>query len=218
MKPIGTFRLRSERATVTDPCYEKGTWCAGTVGPVKQGVWQGYVAMHNAGDWGNRVDKLIALHEDQKGDTIGKWSMENFSVGVDSGSAGIFDFKKYPDDKEDLETWRFEVYDATDKNQYHAATCGFGLASSSGYGDGGYTCYTHDKKDKIVGIMIDFGVGIPLRALLRVSKELDRPFSDLLDQETRLQTLRACRESLPLLLKIDKDLNAEIEQVLREKP
>jgi hypothetical protein len=35
---------------------------------------------------------------------------------------------------------------------------GFGVVSSSGYGDGGYSAYAYESNGKVVGVMIDFGL------------------------------------------------------------
>ena len=38
-----TFEITSGTLRVTDPCYEVGTWCAGTLDKVKTGQWQAQV-------------------------------------------------------------------------------------------------------------------------------------------------------------------------------
>lgn len=82
------------------------------------------------------------------------WERSDIDVGVDSGQAGFFDVFHYASavsDKEDgsrsdqAKASKFEAfYDAVCNLTIDDKSFGvveFGCVSSSGYGDGGYTCY-----------------------------------------------------------------------------
>lgn len=159
---LGQFEITSGKVVVSDPCYKLGTWCMGTLENVKKGKWTAKILKTNEGDWGNRVAALIATHKDKDfGYDFCKWEKQTFEVGVDSGQAGIFDstgFKSDDDNYDDPNSWYRRVCEIT------LADCGAGIidnsgvASSSGYGDGGYDCSVIKENGKIIAIMIDFGL------------------------------------------------------------
>lgn len=92
---LGSFEVQSSVLRISDPCYDKDTWCAGTVKKVLPGTWNAKVKKRDAGDgWGNRCIKLIAVHEDYNISHL-KFKKLDIDVGVDSGQAGIFDDKFY---------------------------------------------------------------------------------------------------------------------------
>ena len=171
---IGTFRIESGIARVTDPCYDLKTWCSGQVEKVMNGEWKAYVIKSDEGDWGNRCAFLIACHctikkKPHYDDT--DWREETFEVGVDSGQAGIFDLKHYKDDNSVAEVKRVHNESICEDEPFYSICCDrtlsetgagvipFGCVSSSGYGDGGYTCFTMQNEDgQLDAIMIDFGV------------------------------------------------------------
>lgn len=91
------------------------------------------------------------------------WWEEPFEVGVDSGKAGIFDEKYYraagnkPDEERFNDLCFNAIYDKRVKNDGVAIIEDKGIVSFSGYGDGGYGCYTHQNKDGlVVGVIIDY--------------------------------------------------------------
>jgi len=43
LSPAESFTVESGAFRVTDPCYDAGTWCAGTLEGVKNGSWVGFV-------------------------------------------------------------------------------------------------------------------------------------------------------------------------------
>jgi hypothetical protein len=80
-------------------------------------------------------------------------------VGVDSGQAGFFDNDRYPDDPRDGEYERqfYEVVCDLTLSDVQGGVIEFGAASSSGFGDGGYTCYVEkDKQGRVIAARIDY--------------------------------------------------------------
>ena len=56
------FEVTSGVLRVSDPCYERDTWCAGTIEPAIEGYWTAQAVIFNEGSWGNRVGYLIVQH------------------------------------------------------------------------------------------------------------------------------------------------------------
>ena len=160
------FEVVSGVLCVTDPCYTRGTWCAGSLRNVKNGTWYARAFITNEGDWGNRVAKLLIEHADHmRGEPLPNVE-EPFNVGVDSGQAGFFDDSIYPHGEcgefGDKSTFYGQVCDLTCGGDYrsdHRAggiIGGRGVVTSSGYGDGGYGCYTRSEDGQVVAAMIVF--------------------------------------------------------------
>lgn len=208
------FNLTSTQLRVTDPCYEKGTWCAGVLENVLPGKWiaEKIISPHEATGWGDRIAQLCVFHENYI-DTVEVEELTDIDVGVDSGQAGFFDESQYPEGETgeymDLNTFYGKVCDGT-KGEYHTseermyddefleeftatlkqspkweeekekcekvlegmrtkiryrsepdylgiANVGFGVATHSGYGDGGYNCYVgRNAQGQIVAARIVF--------------------------------------------------------------
>jgi hypothetical protein len=93
---LGTFEIVSGKVRISDPCYDKKTWCAGTLDNVATGTWKAKVVKIDRHDgWGNRCRKLIATHESFDSAMDYNSNVFDFEIGVDSGQAGIFDDKFY---------------------------------------------------------------------------------------------------------------------------
>lgn len=167
---IGSFEVISGEVMVSDPCYEVGTWCQGKLENVLNGHWHATVLVSDEGSWGKRIAQLEVVHSGCTLRSLSSgWKQEAFEVGVDSGQAGVFDTKHYRDDKvvegfarlsQEIicpETpWYSLCCDRT-MTEAGAGTIPFGVVSSSGFGDGGYTCFTHrDADGDVVGIRIVF--------------------------------------------------------------
>jgi hypothetical protein len=149
---LGTFEIKSGSVYVTDPCYEIDTWCQGKVDDVLNGTWVSEADISNAAGWGNRVHILRVYHKEH-GDDYSNLQEEKFEVGVDSGQAGFFDADLYPGKDDDFYD---EVCNLTLSDK-QGGCISFGTASSSGFGDGGYSCYTGKNKDgKVVYMEIVF--------------------------------------------------------------
>lgn len=105
----------SNEVIVTDPCYDTETWCQAKLTNVLPGNYVAECLLHDTGDWGVRVDKLLVVHEDymlprsirQHSRINGKpefdWEVHPEEIGVDSGQAGIFDMKSYRVDGIDMQ-------------------------------------------------------------------------------------------------------------------
>lgn len=115
-----TFEIVSGKARITDPCYDKTTWCSTEIEGLKRGVWNAFVRMSDEGDWGERCADLFVWHSAYiKDEVFGKITrmkkgkddefdsilggmgqiLINASIGVDSGQAGVFDSKFFKNDK-----------------------------------------------------------------------------------------------------------------------
>ena len=171
-----TINLGKE-VIVTDPCYSIPTWCQKIVKGVKPGEYRVFCKKHDAGDWGNRVSMLMAVHGDHEFDNL-KWKLEGTRgiIGVDSGQAGIFDITTYrvnpdnvergsgdtsffgitPDDSEE-DRWYNNICSHTLGDE-HWGHYNNGVVSSSGFGDGGYDLFVARVNRKVVAFAIDFGV------------------------------------------------------------
>ena len=158
VKYLDEFEVGS-KILVTDPCYSKDTWCTQVL-DVKPGIWEAEVVMTNCDSWGNRVSELLAWHRDYPTDSADE-SVSN-DIGVDSGQCGFFDFDKYPDGQcgeyDDPATFYGAACKETLKEGVPAGVVnGFGVVSSSGYGDGCYNLYVgRDEHDVIVSTRLVF--------------------------------------------------------------
>jgi hypothetical protein len=99
MEQIGRFSL-GNKVMVSDPCYGTDTWCQGVLENVREGFWDAYIKMSDEGLWGKRVAELVAINLDYNDEYAGLTSEDinepqKFEVGVDSGTAGIFDYDYY---------------------------------------------------------------------------------------------------------------------------
>lgn len=140
------------KVIVSDPCYKLGTWCQGVINNVKPGIWS-YECRHERSE--GRVAELIVRHQDHPDAEPTK--LMGFEVGVDSGTAGIFDYDYYYE----------HHYPKLDEDWYHSNVCdqiydreyitdGKGVWSESGWGDGSYECYVSIFNKEIVAIKIVF--------------------------------------------------------------
>ena len=169
---LGNFQMQSDVARVTDPCYEKDTWCAGTVGPILKGDWMANVIKKDSGSWGVRCSAIVAHHLDHsyREPSDPDWERQDIDVGVDSGQAGIFDEDYFKDDTsvEGCERGReggicidepfYSICCDRTLSDIGAGVIPYGCVSSSGFGDGSYNCSVIKEDDKVVAIMIDFGL------------------------------------------------------------
>lgn len=150
------------KVMVSDPCYGLDTWCQGVLENVLPGTYDCKVEYSDEGDWGTRVAVIEVIHQDYEG--IIRYEPEDFEVGVDSGQAGIFDYDYYCEYHMDInerphvnDDWYDRVCDITLANKQVGTVDDLGFVSRSGFGDGGYTCYTAKNQNcEIIAIRIEF--------------------------------------------------------------
>jgi hypothetical protein len=137
----------------------------GVLKNVKPGKYNCELRISDEGSWGDRVASLSIQHVEER--SIGYAEDSGIDVGVDSGQAGIFDDSLYPKNVEsngeygELDTFYGKAcaltYDENDREVKGGILDGKGVVSSSGYGDGSYTCLiAKNKKGQIVAIEIVF--------------------------------------------------------------
>lgn len=107
------------KVMVSDPCYGLNTWCQGVLENVLPGIYRCEVVHSDEGDWGVRVAEIRVTNVNYAVDSFDK--LEDFDVGVDSGTAGIFDYEYYAryhtdtSEREHVnEHWYHECCDKTD--------------------------------------------------------------------------------------------------------
>ena len=153
----GTITIGS-RIRVSDPCYDKDTWCAGTIENVLPGEYDCFYILFDDGDWGKRVAELEIRHQDYLHIYADK--AEDIDVGVDSGQCGLYD-QDYFEQNCGNEDW----YDMACQLTYHKEEICFqggtmdekGFVTSSGYGDGGYVCFTgRNRGGKVISVRVEF--------------------------------------------------------------
>lgn len=147
---------------VSDPCYEMGVWCQGIIENVRPGTYDCLISEGKT-MWGSRNCALAVIHADENYDDLAddliNMEEQDFEVGVDSGTAGIFDLAYYKNS-------HFE--NSIDEDWYDSNVCeyiddmqnicdGKGIWSLSGYGDGSYPCYVKRNADgQIIAIVLVF--------------------------------------------------------------
>ena len=132
IKFVGTFEL-GNKVDITAPCYNKDVWCRITT-DCTPGKYYAYALLKDEGEWGMRVASL-AIYLDNEIVSNPKWEYIG-EIGVDAGMAGFFrDKPDYDDD-----AWSDFCNQIGNKD---FVELGYGVVSSSGYGDGSYNVYTN---------------------------------------------------------------------------
>lgn len=163
MKTI-TITLKN-KVVVSDPCYELDTWCAGTLNNVLPGEYICDIAkVHNR--WGDRVSHLYAIHSNYNNIKLNDINeAQDFVVGVDSGTAGIFDYDYYALNhlgKTNDYWYKQHICNAFYPDFRYLGidiihTHNKGVASNTGFGDGSYTCFVkRNDEGQIIAIMIEY--------------------------------------------------------------
>lgn len=136
-----TFEVRSGELLVTDP------YC-GLTGPVIEnalnGRWEAFARYSDEGGvWGRRTAELLCWCAIKPDD----WERTG-TVGVDAGSAGVYDPASFGVRGETME----EVADRNRQRSHRG-----GATVYSGYGDGGYPIYVgKDEQGRVCGVKIVF--------------------------------------------------------------
>jgi len=82
------------KVIISDPCYDRGTWCMTEQDNMLEGDYNYYVEETDDDSWGLRIKSIEIIHINYKRPS--KWKFKNSLVGVDSGQAGIFCDSIYP--------------------------------------------------------------------------------------------------------------------------
>lgn len=152
-KKIGVMDFHGS-VDITDPSYDRDTWCRMSDVKIKEGDYACMVWHHiDKGQYDGKsyryklvgiigiyLDGVIPKQEELE--EIGR-------IGVDAGLAGFFHNKPDYDD---------EAWQAFSKRIYKgdAWITEDGFYSSSGYGDGYYSVYAAKKNEEIVALEIRF--------------------------------------------------------------
>jgi hypothetical protein len=157
---LGSFTLLSGKVMVTDPCYDRSIWCQGELEKVAPGTWEAYSERVVDGSWGMRVSELVCFLAGRQSEDVA-WERASFTVGVDSGQAGVFEDAHYQDDtvlgpdtpKADYisdSPWYAACCAANSLNGGAGGVIPYGAVASSGYGDGSYQCFFRRADDGLI--------------------------------------------------------------------
>lgn len=149
-KTIGTRTFGSE-VDITDPGYDKDTWCRMNAVKILPGNYSCITWLHkHLYEYNGK--KCTVQHVGIIGIYFGgiipsqKSMYEMGTIGVDSGLAGFFENKPDYTNSE----WK-EFCDRVYENEKERAwIIENGFFSKSGFGDGGYSVYAHENKDGFV--------------------------------------------------------------------
>lgn len=164
-----TFEVTSGAVRATDPCYDLNTWCAGTIDNVLNGTWEVEVVR---GD-GDRPALQFLRHESAHNlpeeFIIAEDNEVDGDFGVDSGQFGFFDLAKFTEEHDSdygkPGSFYSDVCALTlpmdGKGGFHLQAeytfRGYGVVSSSGYGDGSYPVYAvRDNEDRVIALAVQF--------------------------------------------------------------
>jgi hypothetical protein len=163
---LGTFDLLSGKASVQDPGYGRDSDLAVNL-TVAPGSWRAWITMSDQKEWGERVSSLIVAHEGSSVAAGHHWESVGV-VAVDSGQAGVFAPEHigdativpagYPWKRPQIapeDPWYSLVCDQT-LGTHEAGVVPYGVASSSGLGDGGYEVGVAKIGRVIAGIRITY--------------------------------------------------------------
>lgn len=156
---LGTFEVKDGELYVSDPCYSPGGRYAGDIQDAKKGTWNAYV-VHGKTDWGHRCWELVAIHSEFPKSLASRiLDRTSFEVGVDSGQAGIYDRSAFHggEDHYGDDGWYDLCCRTTLDNKPGAGVIPGGCVSSTGFGDGGYHCFTtRNGTAEVVGVRVVF--------------------------------------------------------------
>lgn len=162
MREIGMFEMTSGRMLISDPCYDKGTYCTHTL-DVPDGIWTAFIK-----ELDRRISELIVMWRCWSYN--GPWEkIDAADIGVDSGQCGMFDPSIFRNSNAVPPNWwdkRKREIDSS--NEWYNMNCSLtlsksqagvipgGCVSSSGWGDGSYSLYVTKDNDEIVGVKVIF--------------------------------------------------------------
>jgi hypothetical protein len=156
---LGTFTVKSGRFIISDPCYNRGTWCSGMLENVMRGEWKAYVLRRDTGSWGVRCAELIVCHNEFPFEKLSFAEKTEFDIGVDSGQAGIYCDSEFHggEDEYGEDGWYDACCQATLNNQRGAGVLPGGVVSASGFGDGSFDAFVERNPDgQVIGAKVVF--------------------------------------------------------------
>lgn len=180
-KVVGSIEFPDGLCNVTDPCYEKDTWCALYDVKIKPGMYKALIDevdfpsiwkaednldafMHdvNVGDsyevHDARIMSLTIIHEDYMGSYryahYNRYKLSN-QIGVDSGMCGFYNYKPDFSSDEDWDNF-WKSLNKTEHDNVCDCSRADGVTVSSGFGDGCYTVYKLVKDRKTIGLQLIF--------------------------------------------------------------
>ncbi len=144
---VGTiqFPLLVNDVRIIDPCYDitDDVTNYSELGKFLGGTYDCYATISDEGAWGDRVASLkIVRHNDE----VINFEDDLNGIAVDSGQAGFFLKDKY-DDNASSKIWYDGVCEITTKDENCGDVDGWGVVSSTGFGDGFYKVLVSKVKD-----------------------------------------------------------------------
>jgi hypothetical protein len=149
----GKFHAWDGLVDITDPCYDRDTWCRINGVKVRRGT---YNAVYYLGDNG-RITKTAIIHtslfNSKEIPDIKKYDYEYVGdIGVDAGLAGFFIAPK-PDYTN--EEWQ-QICEELNTNGNAVSLNSQGFFTSSGWGDGMYKVWGTSVDGEMVSLFIEF--------------------------------------------------------------
>lgn len=146
-KSVGTVDINYDKLDITDPCYDKDTWCRINDIQVKPGKYS-CKYWESIDDKRPMIAVLMQLH---RSFDINSKKWQNIgSIGVDSGLAGFFW------NKSDFNNDEWQDFCNKLKNKTVWLDPNMGFWTSSGYGDGVYDVYAIKENNEIIALKIEF--------------------------------------------------------------
>lgn len=139
--------ILNDKIIISDPCYTIDTWCTKIIENIKAGTYLCYIYKESIPSWGDRVCSLLIVHQDNDIESL-KFKYLG-TIGVDSGTAGIFDYnyyEKYHTNVLNEDWYHKNVCNVVSDNDSHICD-NLGIWSTAGFGDGVYECFTSLNKD-----------------------------------------------------------------------
>lgn len=160
---LGRINLGS-KVIMTDPCYELGTWCTETIENMRAGEYVACAAVceEESDDW--CAGRIMAQYVLPEGMTIEEFkgrSQKFTDIGVDSATAGIFDYDffkeaKKKDDTLYMQEHFFNVQHESSSIWTLGTPCGRGIVTTSGVGDGSYPVSFVLEDGEVIALGITF--------------------------------------------------------------
>lgn len=178
---VGYMEIPDGLVDITDPGYERDTWCAKFDFPVKPGRYGCYINIVNflykvryeaddievlcgtkkvgqlATKSDNRIVTITIQHSSLNERTISpnEWELVTDQIGVDAGLCGFYNHK--PDFT--LEDKWMEFCGNLQTVPKLLATCDikpYGITVSSGFGDGVYSLYKYVVNNEVLALKVEF--------------------------------------------------------------